>query len=103
MVVVSMPVVRVAVPVAGGGPRPHQMDGALEGLERHLCAPAAQREAEPPAFPGLLERHREVGLEVPAEGAHHYGGTRVLRRCERDVAVVGGEHVAAAAPDGAVV
>src|SRR6476661_5400299 len=80
-----------------------QTDRALKRLQRDLRAAPAESEAEPAALAGLSKRHREVGLEVPAEGAHHDRGVGALGGGEGDVAVVGGEGVPPTVPDGTVI
>src|SRR3954452_10151067 len=71
LIVIMVPVV---VPLMASrvflAPWSNQPNGSLERLESHLSASGAQGEVEPFALPGALQRNREVGLDIAAEGTN---------------------------------
>src|SRR3954468_2212958 len=100
LIVIMIPVV---VPLMASrvflAPWSNQPNGSLERLESHLSASGAQGAVEPFALPGALQRNREFGLEIAAEGGNRDAGAGALGHGQRQVSIMGGERIAAAAPD----
>src|SRR5882724_12151936 len=88
IVVVLVPVV-VLIPMRPLDlPRTNQLHRPLERFERHLRAPAAQREAEPLALSRFPQRHRKRRLELAAEGADRDRRARAFRHRQGHITVV---------------
>src|SRR5690606_38011804 len=83
--------------------RPAELYLSVERFQLYARTAGAEREVELAVPPGAGKPDREVGFEFALERGYGDGGVRGRGDRQHEVAVVGGERVAAVVLDGALV